>query len=65
MQEKLSPHFMDPYEVLERVGLMAYRVALPPELAGVHDIFHVSQLHQYVHDRLALSTLHRYIYGKT
>ncbi len=36
--------------MLERVDPVAYRLALPPKLAGVHDIFHVSQLRKYVHD---------------
>ncbi|XP_020092819.1 uncharacterized protein LOC109713234 [Ananas comosus] len=37
-------------KVLERVGAVAYRVALPPKLARVHDVFHVSNLRKYVHD---------------
>ena len=41
---KLSPRFIDPYEVLERIGPVAYRLALPPELAKLHDVFHVSML---------------------
>jgi hypothetical protein len=38
--------------VKEVVGYVAYKVALPPELAGVHDVFHVSTLRKYVHDPL-------------
>ena len=41
---KLSSRFINPYEVLERIGLVAYRLALPPELAKLHDVFHVSML---------------------
>ena len=41
---KLSPKYIGPYEILERIGEAAYRLALPPELLKVHDIFHVSQL---------------------
>ena len=41
---KLSPRFIDPYEVLERIGPVAYRLVLPPELAKLHDVFHVSML---------------------
>ena len=41
---KLSPRFIGPYEVLERIGPAAYRLALPPELAKLHDVFHVSML---------------------
>ena len=44
---KLSPRFIGPYEVLERVGPVAYRLALPPELAKLHDVFHVSMLRRY------------------
>jgi len=39
---RLSPRFIGPFEILERVGAVAYRLALPPSLDGVHDVFHVS-----------------------
>ena len=42
--------YIDPYEVLERIELMAYRLALSPNLAGVHDIFHISLLRKYLTD---------------
>ena len=35
---------------MERVGPVAYRLALPPNLSGVHNVFHVSVLRKYVHD---------------
>ncbi|CAM8902661.1 unnamed protein product [Rhodiola kirilowii] len=41
---KLSPRFIGPFEILERVGSLAYRLALPLVLAGVHNVFHVSML---------------------
>jgi hypothetical protein len=47
---KLSPRFIGPFDVVERVGKVAYRLALPPALAGVHDVFHVSQLRRYIRD---------------
>nr|CAD1818599.1 unnamed protein product [Ananas comosus var. bracteatus] len=47
---KLSPRFIGPYEVLERIGPVAYRLALPPSLSGVHNVFHVSTLRKYVFD---------------
>ena len=47
---KLSPRFIRPYEVLERIGLVAYQLALPPELAKLHDVFHVSMLRKYRSD---------------
>ena len=47
---KLSPRFIGPYEILERVGPIAYRLALPPELAKLHDVFDVSMLRRYRSD---------------
>ena len=41
---KLSPRFIGPYEVVERVGLVAYRLALVSKLEKIHDVFHVSML---------------------
>ena len=41
---KLSPCYMGPYEIVERIGEVAYRLRLPPELARIHDVFHVSML---------------------
>ena len=47
---KLSPRFIGPFEILERVGAVAYRLALPPNMSGVHDVFHVSMLRRYTPD---------------
>ena len=47
---KLSPRFIGPFEILERVGTIAYRLALPPSMVGVHEIFHVSMLRRYTQD---------------
>ena len=47
-QEKLSPRFIGPFEVLERMGTVAYRLALPPSMSGVHEVFHVSMLLIYI-----------------
>jgi len=47
---KLSPRYIGPFEILERVGEVAYRLALPPPLEGVHNVFHVSQLRRYIRD---------------
>ena len=41
---------MGPFEVLERVGPVAYRLALPPSLSRIHDVFHVSVLRKYIPD---------------
>ena len=47
---KLSPRYIGPFEILERVGTVAYRLALPPSLSGVHEVFHVSMLRKYTPD---------------
>ena len=44
---KLSSKFIDPYEVIEKVGPVAYRLALPPDLEKIHNVFHVSMLRRY------------------
>ena len=49
-QGKSSPRFIGPFEILERVGTMAYQLALPPSMSGVHEVFHVSMLHKYTSD---------------
>ena len=41
---------MGPYEIVERIGEVAYRLRLPPELARIHDDFHVSMLRKYMTD---------------
>ena len=41
---KLRPRFIGPYEILERIEPVAYHLALPPELAKLHNVFHVSML---------------------
>ncbi|KAL5550293.1 hypothetical protein UlMin_000469 [Ulmus minor] len=47
---KLSPRFVGPFEILERIGDLAYRVALPPAMSGIHNVFHVSILRKYTPD---------------
>ena len=47
---KLLRRFIRPYEILSRIGEVAYRLALPPELSEVHNVFHVSMLKKYVSD---------------
>jgi hypothetical protein len=41
---KLSPRYIGPFPILEKCGNVTYKLELSPSLAGVHDIFHVSQL---------------------
>ena len=47
---KLSPRFIGPFKVVQWVGECAYHLALPPSLSGVHDVFHVSMLREYIID---------------
>ena len=47
---KLSPRFIGPFETLERIGNVAYRLALPLSMTGVHEVFHVSMLRKYTPD---------------
>ena len=47
---KLSPRFIGPFKILERVGIVVYRLALPPSMSGVHEVFHVSMLRKYTLD---------------
>ncbi|XP_070005458.1 uncharacterized protein [Nicotiana sylvestris] len=47
---KLSPRFIGPFEVLWRIGEVAYEIALPPSLSSVHLVFHVSMLQKYIGD---------------
>ena len=47
---KLSPRFIGTYEVIEKVGPVAYKLALPLELEKIHNVFHVSMLRRYRSD---------------
>ena len=47
---KLSPRFIGPLEILERIGTVVYRLALPTSMTGVHEVFHVSMLRKYTLD---------------
>ena len=48
--EKLSPRFIGLFEILERIGIVAYRLVLSPSVTGVHEVFHVSILRKYTLD---------------
>ena len=47
---KLSPRFIGPFEIIERIGAVAYRLGLSPSMSGVHEVFHVSMLRKYTLD---------------
>ncbi|MCI10985.1 hypothetical protein A2U01_0032083 [Trifolium medium] len=48
--KKLCPRYIGPYQIIERIGEVAYRLALPPSMSGMHNVFHVSQLRKFVPD---------------
>ena len=54
---KLSPRFIWSFEILERIGTVAYRLALPPSMSDVHEVFHVSMLMWWIGDRLGLTLM--------
>ena len=47
---KLAPRYIGPFEILERVGIVAYRLTLSPSLSGVHEVFQFSMLRKYTLD---------------
>lgn len=47
---KLAPHYIGPFRILVRRGLVAYQLELPPQFSHVHDVFHVSQLRRCFKD---------------
>ncbi|XP_075640657.1 uncharacterized protein LOC142612450 [Castanea sativa] len=47
---KLSPRYVGPFEVLEKVDEVAYKIALPPALSRIHNVFHESMLRKYIPD---------------
>ena len=47
---KLTPSYIEPFEIKSRVGEVAYRLVLPPELSRIHQVFHVSMLRKYITD---------------
>ena len=53
---KLRPRYIGPYEITQRVGAVAYQLALPTDMSRVHDVFHVSMLRKYVADPFHILT---------
>ncbi|KAD3336597.1 hypothetical protein E3N88_32116 [Mikania micrantha] len=48
---KLAPRYVGPFKILERIGKVAYKLELPPELSNVHPTFHVSNLRKCLADQ--------------
>ena len=47
---KLSPRYIGPFEIVEMIGPVSYRLDLPEELSRVHNVFHISMLRKYISD---------------
>ena len=47
---KLSSRFIGSFEILEKVDIVVYRLALPPSMSGVYEVFHISMLRKYTPD---------------
>ena len=50
MRGKLSPRYIGPYEIIEKLNSIAYRLDLPVELEHAHNVFHISRLRKYILD---------------
>ncbi|KAC9475837.1 hypothetical protein E3N88_45766 [Mikania micrantha] len=56
---KLVPRYVGPFEITQRIGPVAYRLRLPDELSGVHDVFHVSNLKRCLADESLIILLEK------
>ncbi|WVZ80889.1 LOW QUALITY PROTEIN: hypothetical protein U9M48_028327 [Paspalum notatum var. saurae] len=54
---KLAPRYVGPFKITEQCGPVAYRLKLPPHLAAVHDVFHVSQLKKLPEEEIDTSQI--------
>ncbi|XP_028084850.1 uncharacterized protein LOC114285967 [Camellia sinensis] len=50
VKDKFAPRYIRQYEILEKINPMMYRVALPPVLEQMHNVFHISMLLEYLPD---------------
>ncbi|MEX5618488.1 hypothetical protein ABFV55_27835, partial [Pseudomonas syringae] len=49
-KEKLSPRFIGLFKIIQKVGEVAYKLELPENMKGVHNVFHVSMLRKHLRD---------------
>ena len=49
-REKLSPRYVGPFRIIERIGAVSYRLDLPASMSSVHDVFHILMLKKHLRD---------------
>ena len=49
-RRKLAPRYIGPFEIFQKIGKIAYKLAFPPQLSGIHGVFHVFMLRKYEPD---------------
>ncbi|XP_070008968.1 uncharacterized protein [Nicotiana sylvestris] len=54
---KLSPRYVGPYQIVQRIGRVAYKLDLPPELEAIHPVFHISMLRKFLGDPSCISPI--------
>ncbi|PKU86738.1 hypothetical protein MA16_Dca027188 [Dendrobium catenatum] len=47
-ESKLSPRYVGPFEIIERIGNSAYRLLLPDQMSDIHNVFHISSLRKWI-----------------
>ena len=62
---KLSPRYVGPFDILETISPLADRIALPPSLERIHNVFHISTLRKFVHNTSHIVELEPLTWKKT
>jgi hypothetical protein len=57
LKGKLSPRFIGPFEVIDKIGVAAYRLRLPETMSQIHNVFHVSMLRKCLSDPLTVTSM--------
>ena len=64
-KRKLSPRYVGPFDILETISPLADRIALPPSLERIHNVFHISTLRKFVHNTSHIVELEPLTWKKT